>query len=176
MMKEKEDHCGKKTVYTCQGLKGDKGDTGVASGLFKEAVIHIPFAEMRQLHLTPKELLPNDITKGYNIQSIVLLAEKNGTIEYTYVGASPDFALEAILQNAISGDVVIFTGTKMDQIVATYGNGLNLIASKMIVWLSNPAAPEVVIFDGAVSLRAAGEWTLGDSDFTVIVTYRDVIF
>jgi len=141
------------------------------TSLFKEVVVPITAAEMRQMHITKKELLPDNPALAYNIESIILVSDNNGTIEYTYVGGSNDAAIIAQLSNTIVGDVDILTTPAETGIVAGYLSGISLIARRMVWFLPNPS---IAVIDGSINLRVEGEMSLGDSDFTAIVTYREV--
>lgn len=168
-IKKNEDVCGLKTVYTPCGLQGPEGPPGPS--LFKEVSVDITAAEMRQMHVTKKTLLPASSTIAYNVESIALLSKKNGTIEYVYVGASSDYAIRAVLTNPVSGDSDFLSTPAETGIVASYAAGINILGRRMVNYLTNPT---IAVFDGSISLRVEGEMTLGDSDFKAIVTYREV--
>lgn len=140
-------------------------------GLFKEVTIDITAAEMRAMHTTKKQLLPDNPLIAYNIENIVLLSKKNGAAEYVYVGGSTESAIRAVLTNSIAGDSDFLVTPAEEGIVASYLAGIKILARRMIRFFPNPT---IAVFDGAISLRVEGEMTLGDSDFKAIVTYREV--
>lgn len=177
MKKYNSDPCGLRTVYTCKGLKGDPGDPGAPGapaigGLFKEAIINITASQVKDLHNNRVELLPYSSQFAYNVDSVVIFYEKNGTIEYLFVGTSPDGAIRVYLEVPSLGEESLFYGPINTGAVGFYTGGREIIATKLDPDYTNPA---FAVYDGSITLGTnGGEFQNGDSDIRAIVIYREV--
>ena len=148
-----------------------------ASSLLKEEIIEISQADILAFGVTPKLVLSNSVTKGWDIHSAVIIVNQ-GTTDYAYStpGATTQLCLKSVSSvYPAPGQISHSTGDILETTNGMYAAGISKVAVKMPEIIPNPILTASYNTGVYIDSALPGEvFTLGDHTITLVITYREV--
>jgi hypothetical protein len=147
-----------------------------AASVLREEIISISSAEIKALNTTPILLLSNSVTHGYDIHSVVIIAQQVGVTDYTYtIPAAPTQlvvkAISAIYPSP--GQSLFSTGVFLEGLNAMFTAGITQPGTKMLALDAGLTAND----NTGIYLTTGGigeSYLAGEHTISVIVTYKEV--